>query len=144
MKTYMAKPSEIEQKWYVVDAKGQTLGRLASQVAFLLKGKHMPTYTPHVNPGQHVIIINAEQIHLTGNKLQNKKYYRHSGYPGGIKEITAGDLLRRNPERMVRAAIWGMLPHNKLGRKLIKNVKVYSGSEHPHAAQQPEIYELKY
>ena len=144
MKTYMAKPSEVTRQWYVIDAKDQTLGRLASQVAAILKGKHLPTYTPHVDTGHHVIIINAEKIHLTGKKLQDKKYYRHSGYPGGIKEITAGELLRRHPERVIKAAVWGMLPHNRLGRKMIKKLKIYAGDQHPHAAQQPESYELKY
>ncbi len=144
MKTYMAKPSEVTRKWYVIDANNQTLGRLASQVAAILKGKHKPTFTPHVDTGDHVIVINAEKVRLTGKKLQDKKYYRHSGYPGGIKEITAGELLKRHPERVIRKAVWGMLPHNRLGRKMIKKLKVYAGEEHPHAAQQPEVYELKY
>lgn len=144
MKTYMAKPSEVTRKWYVIDANNQTLGRLASQVAAILKGKHKPTFTPHVDTGDHVIVINAEKVRLTGKKLQDKKYYRHSGYPGGVKEITAGELLKRHPERVIRKAVWGMLPHNRLGRKMIKKLKVYAGEEHPHAAQQPEVYELKY
>lgn len=144
MKTYMAKPSEVTRKWYVIDAKDKTLGRLASQVASILKGKHLPTYTPHVDTGDHVIIINAEKIRLTGKKLQDKKYYRHSGYPGGIKSTTAGELLQRHPERVIKSAVWGMLPHNRLGRKMIKKMKIYVGSEHPHEAQQPVTYELKY
>lgn len=144
MKTYMAKPSEVTRTWYLIDAKDKTLGRLASQVAAILKGKHKPTYTPHVDTGDHVIIINADKIRLTGNKLRDKKYYRHSGYPGGIKEITAGELLQRHPERVIRSAVWGMLPHNRLGRKMIKKLKIYVGDQHPHEAQQPVTYELKY
>ncbi len=144
MKTYTAKPHEVERKWYVVDADGQTLGRLATQVATILRGKHKPTYTPHVDTGDHVIIINAEKIHLTGNKLQDKKYYRHSGYPGGIKSTTAGELLNRYPERVIRAAVWGMIPHNKLGRQMIKKLNIYAGAEHPHQAQMPETLVLKY
>ncbi|HAI52019.1 MAG: 50S ribosomal protein L13 [Limnochordia bacterium] len=144
MKTYAAKPQEVERKWYVVDAEGQTLGRLASQVAAILKGKHKPIYTPHVDTGDHVIVINAEKINLTGKKLHSKRYYRHSGYPGGLKSITAGDLLNRYPERVIRAAVWGMIPHNRLGRKMIKKLKVYAGPEHPHQAQKPEKLELKY
>ena len=144
MKTYTAKPQEVERKWYVVDANGQTLGRLATQVAMILRGKHRPTYTPHVDTGDHVIIINAEKIHLTGKKLQDKKYYRHSGYPGGIKSVTAGEVLQRHPERVIKAAVWGMIPHNKLGRQMIKKLKVYAGAEHPHEAQMPEALVLKY
>ncbi|NLM38464.1 MAG: 50S ribosomal protein L13 [Firmicutes bacterium] len=140
----MAKPSEVTRTWYLIDAKDKTLGRLASQVAAILKGKHKPTYTPHVDAGDHVIIINADKIRLTGKKLQDKKYYRHSGYPGGIKEITAGDLLQRHPERVIKTAVWGMLPHNRLGRKMIKKLKIYAGDQHPHEAQQPVTYELKY
>lgn len=140
----MAKPSEVTRTWYLIDAKDKTLGRLASQVAAILKGKHKPTYTPHVDTGDHVIIINADKIRLTGNKLRDKKYYRHSGYPGGIKEITAGELLQRHPERVIRSAVWGMLPHNRLGRKMIKKLKIYAGDQHPHEAQQPVTYELKY
>lgn len=144
MKTYVAKPQEVERKWYVVDAEGQTLGRLATQVASILRGKHKPTYTPHVDTGDHVIIINAEKIHLTGKKLQAKKYYRHSGYVGGIKSTTAGELLNRHPERVIRAAVWGMVPHNKLGRQVIKKLKIYAGPEHPHEAQMPETLVLTY
>src|SRR5690554_5501157 len=114
MKTYMANSQTVERKWYVVDASGKTLGRLSSQVAAILRGKHKPTYTPHVDTGDHVIIINADQIQLTGNKLAGKVYYRHTGYAGGIKSITAGELRRKNPERMLKLAVWGMLPHNRL------------------------------
>lgn len=141
--TYMAKPAEVERKWYVVDAEGQTLGRLASEVATLLRGKHKPTYTPHVDTGDHVIIVNADKVRLTGKKLQNKKYYSHSGYPGGLKVKTAADMLNQRPEKMLELTIKGMLPHNRLGRKMIKKLHVYRGSEHPHAAQKPEKYDLR-
>lgn len=141
--TYMAKPNEIERKWYVVDASGQTLGRLASQVAAILRGKHKPTYTPHVDTGDHVIIINADKIALTGNKWEDKKYYRHSGYPGGLKVRTAREMREKHPERMLELAIRGMLPKGSLGRKMFKKLHVYAGSEHPHQAQQPEVLELR-
>jgi large subunit ribosomal protein L13 len=141
--TYMAKPQEVERKWYVVDAEGQTLGRLASEVAAILRGKFKPEYTPHVDTGDFVIIINAEKIHLTGNKLADKKYYRHSGYQGGLKVTTAGQMLATKPERMLELAIKGMLPKNRLGRQLGTKLNVYAGSEHPHQAQKPENWELR-
>lgn len=141
--TYMAKPHEVERKWYVVDAAGQTLGRLSSEVASILRGKLKPTYTPHVDTGDHVIVINADQIQLTGKKWQQKKYYRHSGYPGGLKETTAAELLAKKPEKMIELAVKGMLPKNSLGRAQLKKLKVYAGSEHPHQAQQPEVWELR-
>ena len=139
----MATPNEIERKWYVVDAAGQTLGRLASEVATILRGKHKPEYTPHVDTGDHVIIINAEKIELTGNKLHDKKYYRHSGYPGGLKVRTAHEMLSKHPERVLELAVKGMLPKNSLGRKMFKKLHVYAGPEHPHEAQKPEKYELR-
>ena len=142
MKTYMANAQTVERKWYVVDATDKTLGRLATQVAPILKGKHKPTYTPHVDTGDHVIIINAEKIQLTGNKLQDKMYYRHSGYPGGIKAKSAGELRRTQPERMLKLAIWGMLPHNRLGRQMIRKLRVYKGDQHPHEAQMPESLDI--
>ncbi len=142
MKTYSAKPHEIERKWYVVDAQGKTLGRLATQVASILRGKHKPIYTPHVDCGDYIIIINAEKIFTTGRKLDQKKYYRHSGYPGGLKEITLKDQLKRFPERAIELAVKGMLPKNRLGRAMYKKLKVYAGENHPHAAQQPEPLEL--
>lgn len=143
MKTYQATAQTVERKWYVVDAEGKTLGRLASQVASILRGKHKPIYTPHVDTGDHVIIINAEKIKLTGNKLQDKKYYRHSGYPGGIKSTTAGEILASGrPERVLKKAIWGMIPHNTLGRQMFRKLKVYAGNEHPHEAQQPEKLDI--
>lgn len=141
--TFMANDSTVERKWYVVDAEGQRLGRLASEVATLLRGKHKPTYTPHVDTGDHVIIINAEKIELTGNKLQDKMYYRHSGYPGGLKERNAQEMLEKQPERMLELAVKGMLPKGPLGRKMFKKLHVYSGPEHKHEAQKPEVYELK-
>ena len=140
--TFMANDSTVERKWYVVDAEGQRLGRLASEVATLLRGKHKPTYTPHVDTGDHVIIINAEKIELTGNKLQDKMYYRHSGYPGGLKERNAQEMLEKQPERMLELAVKGMLPKGPLGRKMFKKLHVYSGPEHKHEAQKPEVYEL--
>jgi len=141
--TYMAKPNEVERKWYVIDAAGQTLGRLASEAAALIRGKHKPQFTPHVDTGDFVIIVNADKVHLTGKKLQNKKYYRHSGYPGGLKVTTAGDMLKNNPTRMVELAVHGMLPKNRLGERLKLTLKVYAGPEHPHQAQNPQVYELK-
>jgi len=141
--TYMAKANEVDRKWYIIDAAGQTLGRLASEAAAIMRGKHKPQFTPHVDTGDFVIIINAEKIRLTGKKLQTKKYYRHSGYPGGLKVATAGDLLEKRPERVLEHAVHGMLPKNRLGEKLKLKLKVYAGSEHPHAAQQPEHWELQ-
>lgn len=143
MKSYMAKPLEVEHKWYVIDAADQTLGRLASEVASILRGKHKPIYTPNVDTGDFIIVINAEKIHLTGNKLIQKKMRSYSGYPGGLKEIAYGDLLQKKPERIIEAAVKGMLPHNRLGAAMFKKLKVYRGSEHPHQAQQPEVRELR-
>jgi large subunit ribosomal protein L13 len=141
--TFMANANNIERKWYVVDAAGQTLGRLASEVASILRGKHKPTYTPHVDTGDHVIIINASKIELTGNKLNDKIYYRHSQYPGGLKTRTALEMRTNYPEKMLELAIKGMLPKNSLGRQMFKKLHVYAGSEHPHQAQKPEVYELR-
>jgi len=139
----MAKASEINRKWYVVDAEGQTLGRLASEVASILRGKHKPTFTPNVDTGDHVIIINAEKIHLTGNKLNGKIYYRHTMHPGGLKQRTALEMRTNYPTKMLELAIKGMLPKGSLGRQQAKKLNVYAGSEHPHQAQQPEVYELR-
>lgn len=139
MKTYMATPSTIERKWYVVDAADKTLGRLAAEVAKVLRGKHKPTFTPHMDTGDHVIIINADKVRLTGKKLVQKVYFRHSGYLGGDKHTKAGDMLAKNPVRMVELAVRGMVPHNRLGSQIIKKLHVYAGSEHPHAAQKPEV-----
>ncbi|KUG04175.1 lsu ribosomal protein l13p (l13ae) [hydrocarbon metagenome] len=143
MKTYMAKPAEVEHKWYVIDASGQTLGRISSEVASILRGKHKPTYTPHVDTGDFVIIINAEQVKLTGDKLNQKMYRYHTGYPGGLKEMDYRTLLQKRPERAIETAVKGMLPHNRLGNKMYKKLKVYRGSEHPHQAQKPEVRELR-
>ncbi len=142
MKTYSAKAQDVERKWYVVDAQGKTLGRLATQIATILRGKHKPIYTPHVDCGDFVIVINAEKVQTTGRKLDQKKYYRHSGYPGGLREITLRDQLKRFPERVIEAAVKGMLPKSKLGRVMYKKMKVYAGPNHPHAAQNPEPLEL--
>ncbi len=139
-KSYMAK--DIEKKWYVVDASGKVLGRLANKIAVILMGKHKPTYTPHVDTGDYVIVVNAEKVVLTGKKLDQKKYYRHSGYPGGLKELTARQMFEKHPEKVVYLAVKRMLPKNKLGRKMLKKLKVYAGPEHPHQAQKPEPLEL--
>ncbi|CAH0120707.1 MULTISPECIES: 50S ribosomal protein L13 [unclassified Paenibacillus] len=141
--TYMAKPNEVERKWYIIDAEGKTLGRLATEAASLIRGKHKPQFTPHVDTGDFVVIINADKIVLTGKKLQNKMYYRHSHYPGGLKVTSAQEMLNKKPERMVELAVHGMLPKNRLGEKMKLKLKVYAGSEHPHQAQQPEVYELR-
>ncbi|MCD8500867.1 MAG: 50S ribosomal protein L13 [Bacillaceae bacterium] len=141
--TYMAKPNEVDRKWYVIDAEGQTLGRLASEVASILRGKNKPTFTPHVDTGDNVIIINAEKIHLTGKKLTDKIYYRHSNHPGGLKQRTALEMRTNRPTQMLELAIKGMLPKNSLGRKQGMKLHVYAGSEHPHQAQKPEVYELR-
>lgn len=142
MKTYFATNENIENKWYLVDAKGQVLGRLASQIAKYLRGKHKPEYTPHSDAGDYIVVINADQIKATGNKEEVKKYYRHSGYPGGIKEITLGKLREKNPAQIIELAVKGMLPKNPLGRAMLKKLKVYAGTEHPHTAQQPETIHL--
>lgn len=142
MTTFMAKPQEIERKWYVIDATDKALGRLATEAARILRGKHKPIFTPHVDTGDHVVIINAEKIKLTGNKLTQKKFYRHSGYPGGLKSVSYEVLMKTKPELAVRSAIEGMIPHNRLGRQVVKKLKVYRGSEHPHQAQKPEIWEF--
>ena len=142
MKTISAREQDIERDWYVVDAQGQTLGRLATRVATILRGKHKPNYTPHVDCGDYVIIVNAEKIHVTGQKMSQKKYYRHSGYPGGLKQITLRDQLQKFPNRVLESAVRGMLPRNRLGRRMFKKLKVYAGAEHPHEAQQPKLMEL--
>lgn len=138
MKTYTVKASEIEREWFVVDAEGKTLGRLASEIAKILKGKHKPIYSPHLDVGDFVIVINAEKVRVTGRKLEQKFYYRHSGYPGGLKSISLRDQLARHPTRVLKAAVRGMLPKNRLGRRMIKKLKIYAGKEHPHQAQQPK------
>ncbi len=143
MKTYLPKVSEIQRTWHLVDAKGQVLGRMATRVVRLLRGKHKAIYTPHLDTGDFVVVINAEQVVLTGKKLRNKVYYRHSGYPGGIKATTPSRVLRERPERVVEMAIRGMLPKTKLGDALFRKVKVYAGGAHPHAAQRPQPFAVE-
>ncbi len=142
MKTFSPKLQDIERKWYIVNAKNQILGRLASQVAHVLRGKHKPIFAPHVDVGDHVIIINAEKIRVTGKKAQQKRYRRYSGYPSGLKETLYEDMLAKHPERILEHAIRGMLPKNRLGRKMFKKLRIYTGEEHPHAAQKPETLNL--
>ncbi|MCI7551968.1 MAG: 50S ribosomal protein L13 [Actinomycetaceae bacterium] len=143
MRTYSPKPGDVEKKWYVIDATDVVLGRLAAQVANLLRGKHKPNFAPHADTGDYVIIINAEKVALTGSKREQKMAYRHSGYPGGLRATSYAELLEVNPEKAVMKAVAGMLPKNALGRQQLTKLKVFRGSEHPHAAQKPEPYELK-
>lgn len=143
MKTYVATPSDRERSWVLVDASGKTLGRLATQLAAILRGKRKPTYTPHMDVGDFVVVINAEKIAVTGNKLADKRYYRHSGYPGGLKSRTLQEMLDRRPEEVIRKAVRGMLPRTRLGRKQLTKLKVYAGPEHPHASQKPEPLEIE-
>jgi len=138
--TFMAKPAEIQRKWYVLDAEGKALGRVAAEAARILRGKHTPTFTPHVDTGDHVIIINADKVILTGRKLDQKMYTRHSGYPGGLKQTPYRQMLDKRPELMLEKAVQGMLPHTRLGAQQAKKLKVYRGSEHPHQAQKPEVW----
>ena len=142
MKTYAVKASEIERSWWLVDASDQTLGRLATRIATLLEGKHKPIYSPHLDTGDHVVVVNAARVRVTGNKLIQKRYYRHSNYPGGLKEESLEALLDRKPELVIERAVKGMLPQNRIGRAMFRKLKVYSGGEHPHAAQQPTAVEL--
>ena len=141
-KTRMFKKEEIEKKWYIVDAKGKTLGRLASRIACVLMGKHKPEYTPHVDTGDYVIVVNADKVVLTGKKLDQKLYYRHSGYPGGLKVISARQMLQKHPERVIYLAVKRMLPKTALGRKMLKKLKIYASPDHPHSAQKPEPLEI--
>ncbi|MGO9976356.1 MAG: 50S ribosomal protein L13 [Solirubrobacteraceae bacterium] len=142
MKTYVATPTDRERNWLLVDATGQTLGRLATQIADALRGKRKPTYTPHIDTGDFVVVVNAEKISVTGRKLSDKLYYRHSGYPGGLKSRTLSDMLEQRPEEVIRLAVKGMLPRNRLARKQLTKLKVYAGPDHPHAAQQPQPMEI--
>lgn len=141
-KTYYPKPDEIAREWLIVDAQGQNLGRLSTRIARLILGKLKPEFTPGVDVGDFVIVINAKQITVTGNRLDDKMYYRHSGYPGGLKKISLRDQLEKHPDRVIRSAVWGMLPHNRLGRKMLKKLKVYAGADHPHQGQQPKVVDL--
>lgn len=142
MKTLFAKKTDVSQKWLIIDADGLVVGRMASQVAKILRGKNKPVFTPHVDTGDFVIIVNADKVRFTGNKLDQKTYYRHTGYPGGIKEATAKDVMKNNPERIIFSAVRGMLPKTILGRQQITKLKVYSGPDHPHKAQNPEVVNL--
>ena len=143
MKTYVAKPATIDKKWYVVDASGKTLGRLSTVIADALRGKRKPIYTPNIDTGDFVVVVNAEKVVVTGRKAEQKMYYRHSGYPGGIKSESFARLIGRRPEEVLRRAVKGMLPHNKLGAAQLRKLKVYAGPEHPHEAQHPEVLEVK-
>ncbi|ADN77621.1 LSU ribosomal protein L13P [Ferrimonas balearica DSM 9799] len=142
MKTFTAKPESVQRDWFIIDAEGKTLGRLATEVARRLRGKHKPEYTPHVDTGDYIVIINAEKVTVTGNKAAAKMYYRHSGYPGGIKEINFSDLQARKPEMIIEKAVKGMLPKGPLGRAMFRKLKVYAGAEHKHAAQQPQVLDI--
>jgi large subunit ribosomal protein L13 len=142
MKTYTANMNDRDRRWYVVDAEGKTLGRLSTQIADVLRGKRKPTYTPHVDTGDFVVVINAEKVSVTGNKRSEKLYHRHSGYPGGLKTRTFEEMIERKPEEVIRLAVKGMLPRNRLSRRQITKLKIYAGPEHPHAAQSPEVLEI--
>jgi large subunit ribosomal protein L13 len=142
-KTYIPKAAEITEEWFLVDASNQTLGRVASQIASVLLGKHKPNFTPGMDTGTHVIVVNCEKVQVTGKKLEEKFYYHHSLYPGGIKSVSLGQQLKRHPDRVIKAAVWGMLPHNKYGRQVIRKLKIYSGLSHPHAAQNPQSLAAK-
>jgi len=141
-KTYATKARDIERSWFIADADGQTLGRLATRVAMILRGKHKPSFSQYLDTGDFVVIVNAEKVAVSGTKLDDKNYYRHSGYPGGLRTVNLRHMLERNPERALTLAVRGMLPSNKLGRKMLKKLKVYAGAEHPHSAQQPQTLEL--
>lgn len=142
MKTYSAKPESVQREWFIVDAAEQTLGRLATEIARRLKGKHKPEYTPHVDTGDYIVVINADKVRVTGNKTTDKMYYRHTGYPGGLRSISFDKLIDHKPEMVIEQAVKGMLPKNPLGRDMYRKLKVYAGSEHPHAAQQPQTLEI--
>jgi large subunit ribosomal protein L13 len=142
VKSFTPRPSDIQRGWFVVDAAGQTVGRLATRIATVLRGKHKPTYTPHADMGDHVIVINAGKVRFTGNKTEDKVYYRHSGWFGGLKETTAKEVLAKHPERIIESAVRGMLPHTSLGRQMFRKLKVYAAPDHPHAAQQPKPLSL--
>lgn len=143
MTTHTVTPDQITRRWYLVDAEGQTLGRLASRIAQILRGKHKPIYTPHLDTGDHVVVVNAEKVRLTGKKIDQKRYYKHSGYPGGLKEIPVRRMLEKHPERVIENAVRGMMPKGKLGRAMIKKLRVYAGAEHPHDAQQPVAIDIR-
>ena len=142
MKSYMAKANEVERKWYIIDAEDKVLGRLATEIATILRGKNKPIYTPHVDTGDFVIVINADKVKLTGKKLEQKNYTYHTGYPGGLRQVSYGKLMEKNPEKIIELAVKGMLPKNSLGRQMYRKLKVYRGTEHGHQAQKPEVYEV--
>jgi len=142
MKTFSAKPQNVEHNWLLIDADGQTLGRMATEIASRLRGKHKPEYTPHVDTGDFIVVVNAEKVRVTGNKTKNKMYHHHTGYPGGLKTFSFEKLIERSPERVLKLAVKGMLPRTPLGRAMFKKLKVYAGNEHPHAAQQPQALQL--
>lgn len=142
MSSYMARSEDFEKKWYIIDGEGKTVGRLSTTIATILRGKDKPQFTPHADIGDFVIVVNADKVKFTGKKWEQKKYYWHTGYPGGIKSITADDLLKKKPGEIIRKAVWGMLPKNKMQDKLISRLKVYAGNEHPHVSQQPENLEV--
>ena len=143
MKSFIAKKETVQHDWYVVDAADKTLGRLAVEIAYRLRGKHKPIYTPHVDTGDFIVVVNAEKVRLTGNKIEDKKYYRYTGYPGGLRTQTAGELLKKKPTQVLEFAVKGMMPKNSLGRAMFKKLKVYTGASHPHEAQKPQTLELK-
>jgi len=139
----VTKPAEVTREWYVVDANGKTLGRLATEIARVLRGKHKPIFQPNIDTGDFVIVVNAEKVDVTGNRLTEKFYYRHSGYPGGLKAVSLRDMLKTHPDRVIREAVWGMLPHNSLGRQQLRKLKIYRRADHPHAAQKPKPLEVE-
>lgn len=141
-RTYSPSAADVDRQWYVVDAEGKTLGRIATQIASILRGKHKPTYAPHMDMGDHIVVVNAEKVRVTGKKAEQKTYYRHTGHPGGIRSTTFAELIASHPERVMQKAVWGMLPHNSLGRQMYKKLRVYAGPEHRHAAQQPQALDL--
>lgn len=142
MSSYMARSEDFEKKWYIIDGEGKTVGRISTKIAMILRGKDKPQFTPHADIGDFVIVVNADKVKFTGKKWEQKKYYWHTGYPGGIKSITADDLMKKKPGEIIRKAVWGMLPKNKMQDKLISRLKVYTGNEHPHVSQQPENLEV--
>lgn len=143
LKTFSAKKEEVKRKWYVIDAEDQVVGRLATKAATILRGKHKPIFTPHVDTGDHIVIINCEKVRLTGRKWSQKAYHHHTTYPGGLKTIIADKLRDEHPDRIIKSAIWGMIPHNRLGRQIMSKLRIYAGSDHPHSAQKPEALEIK-
>ncbi|HDL17759.1 MAG TPA: 50S ribosomal protein L13 [Bacteroidetes bacterium] len=143
MRTFSARKEDVTRRWFVVDAEDKVVGRLATRIAMILRGKDKPIFTPHVDTGDYIVVVNAGKVRFTGRKWNQKKYYRHSEYPGGLKEITAAKLVQQKPEEIIHHAVWGMIPHNRLGRQMMRKLKIYAGSEHPHQAQKPEVLEIE-